>query len=306
MSLGIWHGALPGVRPGTRYGFRADGPWEPELGLRFNADKLLLDPYAPGGQRRAASTTRRSSASTSRRRTCATAATPRRTSRRAWCVHDRLRLGRRPPPLHPLARHRDLRAARQGHDRAPRPGPRAPARHVRRAGGAGRHRLPARPRRDGRRAAARAAVRDRAEGDGARPGELLGLQHHRLLRSAPRLLVGGRPRRAGARVQGDGAAPSTPPASRSSSTSSTTTPRRAAADGPTLSLPRPRRPRLLPPGRPHAPRRDVRRHLLGRHRVRQHRRRLEPLRAAADPRLAPLLDDADARRRLPLRPDCRH
>jgi len=45
-SLGIWHGALPDVLPGARYGFRADGPWQPELGLRFNADKLLLDPFA--------------------------------------------------------------------------------------------------------------------------------------------------------------------------------------------------------------------------------------------------------------------
>jgi glycogen debranching enzyme GlgX len=46
VSLGIWHGAIPGVRAGTRYGYRADGPWQPELGLRFNPDKLLLDPYA--------------------------------------------------------------------------------------------------------------------------------------------------------------------------------------------------------------------------------------------------------------------
>ena len=46
LSLGIWHGAVPGVAPATRYGFRADGPWKPELGLRFNRDKLLLDPYA--------------------------------------------------------------------------------------------------------------------------------------------------------------------------------------------------------------------------------------------------------------------
>jgi glycogen debranching enzyme GlgX len=46
VSLGIWHGEVPGVAPGTRYGYRADGPWQPELGLRFNRDKLLLDPYA--------------------------------------------------------------------------------------------------------------------------------------------------------------------------------------------------------------------------------------------------------------------
>jgi glycogen debranching enzyme GlgX len=45
-SLGIWHGALPDVPVGTLYGYRAEGPWQPELGLRFNADKLLLDPFA--------------------------------------------------------------------------------------------------------------------------------------------------------------------------------------------------------------------------------------------------------------------
>jgi glycogen operon protein len=44
-TLGIWHGALPGLAPGTRYGFRVNGPWEPEDGSRFNAQKLLLDPY---------------------------------------------------------------------------------------------------------------------------------------------------------------------------------------------------------------------------------------------------------------------
>src|SRR5690606_33776489 len=32
--------------PGTRYGFRVHGPYEPERGLRFNPAKLLLDPYA--------------------------------------------------------------------------------------------------------------------------------------------------------------------------------------------------------------------------------------------------------------------
>ena len=44
-SLGIWHGALPGVTKGTRYGYRVDGPWQPSAGLRFNPHKLLLDPY---------------------------------------------------------------------------------------------------------------------------------------------------------------------------------------------------------------------------------------------------------------------
>ena len=41
-----WHGFLPDVGPGQRYGFRAHGPYEPERGLRCNPAKLLLDPYA--------------------------------------------------------------------------------------------------------------------------------------------------------------------------------------------------------------------------------------------------------------------
>ncbi|HEX4191402.1 MAG TPA: glycogen debranching protein GlgX [Marmoricola sp.] len=44
-TLGIWHGAIPDVAPGTRYGYRAAGPWQPDQGLRFNPSKLLLDPY---------------------------------------------------------------------------------------------------------------------------------------------------------------------------------------------------------------------------------------------------------------------
>lgn len=40
----IWHGYLPGGELGQRYGFRVHGPFEPHLGLRFNANKLLLDP----------------------------------------------------------------------------------------------------------------------------------------------------------------------------------------------------------------------------------------------------------------------
>src|SRR5688572_18951159 len=35
----IWHGYVPGVGPGTRYGIRSHGPWEPAAGLRFNPNK---------------------------------------------------------------------------------------------------------------------------------------------------------------------------------------------------------------------------------------------------------------------------
>lgn len=42
----IWHGYLPNVPPGTLYGYRVHGPYEPEAGHRFNPNKLILDPYA--------------------------------------------------------------------------------------------------------------------------------------------------------------------------------------------------------------------------------------------------------------------
>ncbi len=45
-TLGVWHGYVPEVAPGRRYGFRVSGPFEPIHGHLFNADKLLLDPYA--------------------------------------------------------------------------------------------------------------------------------------------------------------------------------------------------------------------------------------------------------------------
>ncbi|MGI8421541.1 MAG: alpha-amylase family glycosyl hydrolase, partial [Gaiellaceae bacterium] len=41
-----WHGYLPGVGPGQCYGYRVHGPFAPEQGHRFNAAKLLIDPYA--------------------------------------------------------------------------------------------------------------------------------------------------------------------------------------------------------------------------------------------------------------------
>ncbi|MFE0823639.1 glycogen debranching protein GlgX [Streptomyces sp. NPDC058794] len=42
----IWHGFVPGVRPGQRYGYRVHGRWDPWTGARWNPAKLLLDPYA--------------------------------------------------------------------------------------------------------------------------------------------------------------------------------------------------------------------------------------------------------------------
>ncbi|MFF5186028.1 glycogen debranching protein GlgX [Streptomyces sp. NPDC000345] len=42
----VWHGCLPDVGPGQRYGYRVHGPWDPAAGHRCNPAKLLLDPYA--------------------------------------------------------------------------------------------------------------------------------------------------------------------------------------------------------------------------------------------------------------------
>ncbi|MEO6880425.1 MAG: glycogen debranching protein GlgX [Mycobacteriaceae bacterium] len=41
----VWHGYLPLVQPGQRYGYRVHGPYEPEAGSRCDPSKLLLDPY---------------------------------------------------------------------------------------------------------------------------------------------------------------------------------------------------------------------------------------------------------------------
>ncbi|MGT2426661.1 glycogen debranching protein GlgX [Amnibacterium kyonggiense] len=42
----VWHGYLPQIQPGQRYGFRVHGPYDPACGLRCNPNKVLLDPYA--------------------------------------------------------------------------------------------------------------------------------------------------------------------------------------------------------------------------------------------------------------------
>ncbi|MFB9907931.1 glycogen debranching protein GlgX [Allokutzneria oryzae] len=45
-TFGVWHGLVPGVTHGQRYGFRVHGPYDPSRGLRCNPAKLLVDPYA--------------------------------------------------------------------------------------------------------------------------------------------------------------------------------------------------------------------------------------------------------------------
>ncbi len=42
----VWHCYLPDVRPGQFYGYRVHGPYDPSSGMRFNPNKILVDPYA--------------------------------------------------------------------------------------------------------------------------------------------------------------------------------------------------------------------------------------------------------------------
>ncbi len=42
----VWHGYVPTLQPGQLYGYRVEGPFDPQAGLRFNPSKLLVDPYA--------------------------------------------------------------------------------------------------------------------------------------------------------------------------------------------------------------------------------------------------------------------
>ncbi|MGH3990947.1 MAG: alpha-amylase family glycosyl hydrolase, partial [Pseudonocardiaceae bacterium] len=45
-TFGVWHGLVPSLGPGQRYGYRVHGPWDPARGLHCNPAKLLIDPYA--------------------------------------------------------------------------------------------------------------------------------------------------------------------------------------------------------------------------------------------------------------------
>src|ERR1700757_323778 len=41
-----WHVLVPGLRAGQLYGYRVHGPSDPASGLRFDSEKVLLDPYS--------------------------------------------------------------------------------------------------------------------------------------------------------------------------------------------------------------------------------------------------------------------
>ena len=45
----VWHIFLPTLSANLLYGYRIDGPMEPQAGQRFNAEKIVVDPYAKVG-----------------------------------------------------------------------------------------------------------------------------------------------------------------------------------------------------------------------------------------------------------------
>ena len=117
-----------------------------------------------------------------------------------------LRLDGRREAGHRLPGHDRVRGAREGHDEAAPGRAAGRARHVRRARASGRARAPAEARDHRDRADAGAPVRAGQPPHRAGPAQLLGLQHHRLLRPAQRVRRRRAARRAGAGVQGDGEA----------------------------------------------------------------------------------------------------
>ena len=191
VSLGIWHGTMPGVAAGHALRLPGRRPVGARAWACGSTPTSCCSTPTPG--RSAASLAHDPAIFGYDVRSPGAPQPPRLRAVRpegGRRARPAVRLGRRPAALHAVARHGHLRAARQGHDRPARPGARAPARHVRRAGDAAGDRLPARPRRDRGRAAARAAVRQRAA-RAAHAGwtNYWGYNTDRLLRAARRLLA---------------------------------------------------------------------------------------------------------------------
>ena len=293
----VWHVYLPEARPGLRYGYRVQGPWEPPAGHRFNAAKLVLDPYA----RALDGTVRWSDALFSYQVGHPDGDLgPRRPGQRAGDAQvrrhrRRVHLGQRPAAADALEPDGDLRAARQGFHRPPPRCPPASARHVRRPRRAGGARPPAQPGRDGGGADADPPFRGRQAPARPRPHQLLGVQLDRLLR--PRLPLrrdagGRRPRR---RVQDDGQDP--PRRGHRGHPRRRLQPHgRGQPPGAHARLPRHRQRRVLPAGARGPPL------LRGLHRLRQHAGHDPSAHAPAHHGQPALLDPGDARRRLSLRP----
>ena len=225
----VWHGYLPDARPGTVYGYRVHGPYEPEarasLQSRTSCCSTLMPrrmvgrlALGPGAVRLPHRRTRRRSDLRRARQRALDAEMPASIDP----AFTGAATGRRAVPGSARSSTKCTCGASPSCIPACRAGCAAPSPAWRPGG----HRLPQSARRDRGRAAADPRLHQRQHP--AREGltQLLGLQHDRLLRARSALLGASRLVR---RVQGDGRAPPRRRASRSFSTSSTTTPPRATS-----------------------------------------------------------------------------
>ena len=114
----VWHGYLAMSSPGQLYGYRVHGPYEPEHGHRFNANKLLLDPYAKRAGRPAR--VERRAFRLSHRKRARDLSFDRRDNARgirrpSWSTRPSTGAAAR-APRGPVGRYLDLRGACQGPD----------------------------------------------------------------------------------------------------------------------------------------------------------------------------------------------
>ena len=183
-----FHAYLPDVRPGQLYGYRVHGPFEPANGHRFNANKLLFDPYAKAVGRDLSwddslfgYTIGHADADLSFDERDSASVRPVGEGGR-YRVH----LGRRPPAQSLLARNAHLRVARQGVHQAAPGCARETAGDLRRAGFRGGSPTSEVARGYGGGTAAGPLPHRRPAPVGPRADQLLGVQHARVLRPGSR------------------------------------------------------------------------------------------------------------------------
>ena len=181
-----WHGYLPGVGPGQRYGYRVHGPWAPERGPPVQPAQAPDRPLREGDRRARAVGSRPHARVRRRRRPRDRHERRRRGDPEVGRDRRVVRLGGRSARLPAVERDRDLRAPRQGIHAADAGGSRRSPRHLCGAR-LGRGDLASRrPRRHGGGAAADPPHRRRALSPGARADELLGVLDDRVPRPAQR------------------------------------------------------------------------------------------------------------------------
>ena len=114
----VWHGYLPDVEPGPALRLPGPRPVRPRHGPALQPEQAAARPVRQGDRRRDRLGPGRVRLPRSATRTSATTTTRRRIVPKSRRRQPVLRLGRRPPPAHPVPRDGDLRGARQGPHRA--------------------------------------------------------------------------------------------------------------------------------------------------------------------------------------------